>query len=194
MTATRFDHTQLMHGHDYAGENCEGWLFQRKWDGWFAGWDGERLFTKEGNTIAAPDFFTAGLPDFPLCCELVAGKEGANHTQSLIRTKTNPREWEHARLYVFDAPLTRVPKYWGDNNVEMRLKAGEGDWLGAKHAQVVRTFPLHDRAQLRDELRAVLDAGGEGLMIQPPHNPYVAGRTRRLLKVKRGSLHVFRTL
>jgi hypothetical protein len=31
--------------------------------------------------------------------------------------------------------------------------------------------------------------GGEGVMIQQPENPYTAGRTRRLLKVKRQSLH-----
>lgn len=72
MTATRFTHCDLMHGRDYSGQECRGWLAQRKFDGVFAGWDGERLFTREGHTILAPEFFTRGLPGYALCCELVA--------------------------------------------------------------------------------------------------------------------------
>lgn len=185
MTAARFTTAGLMHGHDYSGEECAGWLCQRKWDGHFALWDGERLRSREGLVIAAPDFFLAGLPDFPLCCELVASKEGANRTTSLVRTKNRP-EWERARLYVFDAPQMG----WDDvhsrvDEAAAKLQAGGG----ARFAEMTITFTLRDRAHLLTELRDVLDAGGEGLMISPPDHPYTAGRTRRLLKVKRQSLH-----
>jgi ATP-dependent DNA ligase len=57
------------------------------------------------------------------------------------------------------------------------------------HLEFTRSIVLRDRVHLLAELLAVLDAGGEGLMIQQPENPYTAGRTRRMLKVKRQSLH-----
>jgi ATP-dependent DNA ligase len=62
-----------------------------------------------------------------------------------------------------------------------------------RHLEFTRSVVLRDRVHLLAELRAVLDAGGEGLMIQQPANPYTAGRTRRLLKVKRQSLHWLRS-
>lgn len=188
MNATRFTAYQLMHGHVYAGEECAGWLAQRKWDGWFALWDGERLLTREGNAIAAPAFFTEGLPDFPLCCELVASREGANRTASLVRTRNNAREWERAKLYVFDAPKA---EFFPDerDNVAERLKTVAADVVVARYAEITQTQTVRDRAHLRAMLTSVLSAEGEGLMISPPDHPYEAGRSDRLLKVKRGSLH-----
>lgn len=194
MTAQRSNVSQLMHGHDWNGEDCAGWLFQRKWNGLSATWDGQRLWTKpsaehpQGNVIQAPGFFLAGLPDWPLCCELLAAREGDQFANALKRNWRNAVEWERAKLMVFDAPHAEF------SDVCFRLAEAAGHLSEARHADITITRTLRDRAHLRDELRAVLDAGGEGLMIQPPDNPYVAGRTRRLLKVKRGSLHVFRTL
>ncbi len=177
-----------MHGVDYSGQQCSGWLAMRKWDGHCALWDGSRLVSKEGNEIAAPDWFLEGLPPFALCCELVAGKEGANHTTSLRRTM-NRAEWELAKLYVFDAP-----EHEGRNADERMARAADDIRQSAHYTSVpqlefTRSLLLRDRVHLLAELRAVLDAGGEGLMIQQPENPYTAGRTRRLLKVKRQSLH-----
>lgn len=185
MTETRFNPDQLMHGVDYSGQQCSGWLAQRKSDGHFAGWDGERLLSREGNVIAAPDWFLAGLPAFPLCCELLAGTEGANHTTSLRRTM-NRAEWELARLMVFDAP-----EHEGRNADERMLNAWQC-FAAPHHLEFTRSRVLRDREHLFEALRAVLVAGGEGLMIQQPENPYTAGRTRRLLKVKRQSLHFLR--
>ena len=190
----RFSMDRLMHGRDYSGGNCAGWLWQRKRDGVFAGWDGERLWSKpsakypRGNVIHAPDFFLAGLPDFPLCCELLAATEGANFANGLMRQRRSAREWERGTLRIFDAPEADGP------NVAARLVRAACAFPGARHAELTRTAPLEDVAHLRAELRAVLDAGGEGMMIQPAHHPYIPGRTLSLRKVKRQSLHFFRTL
>ena len=182
MNAHRINADQLMHGVDYSGEQCSGWLAQRKWDGHCALWDGERLLSRDGNVIAAPDWFLEGLPSFPLCCELVAGKEGANHTTSLRRTM-NGAEWDLAKLYVFDAP-----EHEG-RNADERMSNAWSVMAAPAHLEFTRSIVLRDRVHLLAELLAVLDAGGEGLMIQQPENPYTAGRTRRMLKVKRQSLH-----
>ena len=187
MTAMRFTPDQLMHGVDYSGQQCSGWLAQRKWDGHCALWDGERLLSRDGNVIATPVWFIAGLPAFPLCCELLAGKEGANHTTSLRRTM-NRAEWELARLMVFDAP-----EHEG-RNADERMLAAWSLIAAPRHLEFTRSRVLRDREHLLEQLRAVLDAGDEGLMIQQPENPYTAGRTRRLLKVKRQSLHFLKNL
>jgi hypothetical protein len=189
-----FTMDRLMHGRDYSGGECAGWLWQRKWDGVFAGWDGERLWSKpsakypRGNVVHAPDFFLAGLPDFPLCCELLAATEGANFANGLMRQRRSAREWERGTLRIFDAPGADDP------NVAARLARAACAFPGTRHAEFTRTATLDGRAHLRAELRAVLDAGGEGLMIQPARCPYTPGRTGLLQKVKRQSLHFFRNL
>lgn len=50
---------------------------------------------------------------------------------------------------------------------------------GTRYAEFTNAATLSGRAQLRAELRAVLDAGGEGMMIQPAHNPYTPGGCKR---------------
>ena len=175
-----------MHGSDYSGEECAGWVGQRKWNGVFAGWDGERLWTREGNVIPAPEFFTQGLPDFPLVCELTDEKEGANFANGLIKQKGNPGRWEKALLHIFDAPHAE------GGGVRERLAAAFHE-NGCLYAFDVDCFVVKSRADLGVQLRGALALGYEGLMIQPAHNPYVAGRTRRLLKVTRASLHFFQS-
>lgn len=187
MTANRFTVAELMHGQDYSGQKCAGWFVQRKWNGHFALWDGERLLSREGHRIAAPDWFLRGLPEQALCCELVAGIEGWEHTSTLVARRNNENEWRDARLRVFDAPTVDAV------NVKLRLDEVTGIEVGS-FAVMERPRRLLDREHLRTTLEGMLGMGGEGLMISHPGNYYTPGRTGLLLKVKRAALHVFRTL
>lgn len=160
MIATRFNHHELMHGRDYAGGDCTGHIAQRKWNGNFAGWDGVSLFTKSGNPILAPDWFTEGLPDLPLCCELVARIEGAREATNLLQRKGNAGEWRTATLRVFDAPECR-------GGLRERLALAGDVMRKSSFAIPVETFDIRERNDLRSELQAALSLGWEGLMIQP---------------------------
>ena len=51
--------------------NPRGWLVSRKFNGVRLWWDGVALWTREGNRITAPAWFTRGLPAMPLDGELV---------------------------------------------------------------------------------------------------------------------------
>jgi DNA ligase-1 len=47
-----------------------GWWMTEKFDGVRLYWDGNALFTRQGNRVKAPEIFTRQLPTFPLDGEL----------------------------------------------------------------------------------------------------------------------------
>ena len=66
---------QMTIGSDYhAGVDPTGWPVSEKLNGCRAYFDGSQFWTRGGNVIAAPDWFTAGLPGVPLDGEIWAGR------------------------------------------------------------------------------------------------------------------------
>lgn len=47
-----------------------GWWMSEKLDGIRAYWSGSTLYTRQGNTLVAPDYWKAELPNVPLDGEL----------------------------------------------------------------------------------------------------------------------------
>jgi DNA ligase 1 len=166
----------MMHGSDYAGEDPTGWLVTEKFDGFFARWTGKTLLTREGKDFHAPPWFTAGLPDMPLDCELFAGYRKRETLNNIHRAKDEAR-WCWAELVVFDAP-------------------GAPGGYEERHAQIVRHITTRPgllvvpcwKCQsfygLVEFLATVTERGGEGLVIRHPDALYVPGITRQMLKVK----------
>ena len=173
---------RLMHGTDYAGRNCAGWVAQRKWDGIFALWTGSALLSRNGHRMNAPEWFVAGLGCKPLACELVGSQEGACFASGLRSTK-NAGAWRAATLRVFDAPGAAA-------GLAERASAAWDAARGCLFARPVAVFTVSGRADLRSLLKSALAAGWEGLMIQPPDHKYTPGRTERPAKVKHGSLAI----
>lgn len=149
-----------MHGTDWSGENLAGWLAAEKLDGWRAFWDGAALWTRQGKRYAAPRAFTAGLPNFPLDCELVAAESTSD---SKVCSLVKSGRWSDLRLRPFLAPggqdISRLP--------------GAVQWS-----------PVKSTAAALAAMRAIQERGGEGLMLLKPGSSYTAGRTGNLLKLK----------
>jgi DNA ligase-1 len=171
----------LMHGVDYHGGECAGWIGSRKWDGCNARWTGEALLSREGHVFPAPDWFTARLPRSPHNCELLGDGEAAGKASALLRCRDLTR-WRTAKLMIFDAPLA-------PGGLAARLASVS---TACEFAEKVETFPIADRRALRELLTLALHAGWEGLMMQPADLEFTPGRTNRLQKVKRQSLHTLR--
>ena len=160
-------------------QDLAGWWLSEKLDGVRAYWDGKALISRLGNRFHAPDWFLAGLPDFPLDGELWIGRKSFQRTVSIVRRQDKSDLWKEVRYVAFDAPAVDA--------------AFEGR-LAAIHSHIERFRPpylsAHEHAictdldHLRAELARIEALGGEGLMLRQPESRYEVGRSLTLLKVK----------
>lgn len=162
------------------GVPLEAYWLSEKYDGLRAYWDGQRLLTRGGDTIAAPAWFTAGWPREPLDGELWAGRGHFEEALSTVRRQTpDDADWRRIRFMVFDLPThpgpftERIAAYHG---IVSRL---DQPWVRAVPQQRVASH-----AALMARLDRMVKDGGEGLMLHRGDAPYRAQRNDDLLKVK----------
>ncbi|TMU71786.1 DNA ligase [Hydrogenophaga intermedia] len=155
------------------------WLSE-KYDGLRAFWDGERLRTRGGETIAAPDWFTAQWPAEPMDGELWAGRGRFEEAMSTVRQLTpDDAAWRRIRFMVFDLPAhpgvftERIEAY---GRLVRRIDQA---WV-----QAVPQERVGSHAELMARLDRMVRDGGEGLMLHRGDAPYRAVRNDDLLKVK----------
>lgn len=170
----------MMHGHDWEGENLTGWIVTEKFNGCRAYWDGAQLWTRNGTVVNAPTSFTAGLPLVHLDCEIWAGCESNGFETARLATQYG-RFSPQVKLAVFDAPNH-------PGGYRERLK-----WLTNRVLDERTKNPAHrvspgieviNEKHLLRVLFSVTERGGEGLVAYRPGVPYRPGRTRDVLKVK----------
>jgi DNA ligase-1 len=155
------------------------WWVSEKYDGVRAYWDGQKLWSRKGNLIHAPDYFLAELPrDIVLDGELWVGHGKFEETMSIVRSETPDDRWNRVRYMVFDAPQAK-------GCFEQRMQflhatLSEGNRL----VRVVAQERCKGVAQLIAQRDRVVREGGEGLMLRQPASAYEAGRSSTLLKVK----------
>lgn len=162
------------------GIDLSRYWVSEKFDGVRGYWDGHRLLTRAGSVIAVPAWFTKSWPATPMDGELWAGYGRFARASVIVRTAAaDDSAWREVSYRVFDLPAqdgnfdTRVPA------IRAVVAAISDPWVVA-----VRQFHVADDAQLRTELRSVLDRGGEGLVLHRGDMPYRAGRGAGLLKLK----------
>lgn len=161
-------------------ENFADWWVSEKLDGVRAYWDGERLSSRGGNRIAAPDWFTAGWPRTPMDGELWAGRGNFELASGTTRALSpDDAAWKRLRYMVFD-----LPAHAGD--FDRRLAALRALMAEFKLPSLaaVEQFKVADRAELDARLQQVVAEGGEGLMLHRGASLYAAGRSGDLLKLK----------
>jgi DNA ligase-1 len=162
------------------GVPLAGYWVSEKYDGVRGYWDGRQLWTRGGEAIAAPAWFTAPLPAQPLDGELWAGRGRFEHALSTVRSHTpNDAAWRALRFMVFDLPAE-------PGDFDHRLAALRR-LLPLAAAPWVVPVPQR-RATTHAALQALLDktvrAGGEGLMLHRGTSAYRSERTDDLLKFK----------
>lgn len=162
------------------GIEVAAYLASEKLDGVRARWDGRALWTRGGIRIDAPARFTRGWPATPMDGELWLGRGRFDATSALVRA-ADPEDpaWATLRFMAFDLP-GEPGGFAHRSRLLARLVATAAHPALGRVAQ--RQFP--SRAQLDAHLRAVVAAGGEGLMLQHALAPYRGGRSETLLKLK----------
>jgi DNA ligase-1 len=153
-----------------------GWWASEKLDGVRAYWDGQRLVSRLGNLLHAPDYFLAGLPAHALDGELFLARKSFQKTVAIVRRQDKSDLWKQIRFLIFDAPAA-------GGAFEERVKVLESlpaHAYAAVHPHVLCTGIAH----LKEELARIEALGGEGVMLRQPQSAYAVGRSATLLKVK----------
>ncbi len=161
-------------------EDLSLYLLSEKYDGIRAYWNGQRLFTRTGRTIKAPDWFTKNLPKIALDGELWITYGQFEQVSAIIRRKkVNNKKWQNIKFMVFDLPNNK-------QNFAQRTKQLDKiiSQLKLQHVHYVKQRPIQNSSALMKKLDEIIAKGGEGLMLQLKSAQYKHGRSANLLKVK----------
>ncbi len=162
------------------GIALDAYWVSEKYDGLRARWDGQRLLTRGGETIAAPAWFTAGWPAVPLDGELWAGRNRFEEALSTVRRQTpDETAWRGIRFMVFD-----LPHHSGPFNERIAAYHGVVQQIDQAWVQAVKQERVASHGALMARLNTMVKDGGEGLMLHRGDAPYRAVRDDTLLKVK----------
>jgi DNA ligase-1 len=164
----------------HPGLDLQDYWVSEKCDGMRGYWDGQKLLTRGGETIFAPDWFTAGWPDVPMDGELWAGRGEFQQAVSTVRKLTPDDDaWRSIRFMVFDLPAhggtftERIPAL---NSLVQQIHR---PWV-----QAVPQWKVASHQALRKLLTLHVKAKAEGLMLHRGASLYRGGRSDDLLKVK----------
>ena len=158
----------------------KGHLVSEKLDGVRAWWDGQTLRSRSGLPITAPPWFLSRLPALALDGELWLGRGRFDALSAAVRRhQPSDHEWRQIRYMVFELP--GAPGNFAERAARIEaLVRQQGN--GALVAVEQTVVPSHQA--LKERLRRVVDAGGEGLMLHRADAPYLSGRNPVLLKLK----------
>lgn len=165
------------------GLDPAGYWVSEKLDGVRALWDGRTLRFRSGRTVAAPAWFTARLPATPLDGELWMGRGTFDALSGAVR-RTQPldAEWQKVKYMVFELPkaegasTTFTQRIW-----QMQAIVKTASW---PQLQAVEQTEIASHVALQARLKAVIAAGGEGLVLHRASAPVTSGRSDVLLKLK----------
>ena len=155
-------------------QDLTGWWLSEKMDGIRAYWDGQKLYSRRGNQIPAPDSFTKDFPGSYLDGELWLGRGSLDKLRIIYNTLGS--DWSKVEYVLFDAPSQDEP-------FEYRYQTLRHLTL-PPHVRVANIIRCQGPDHLQEYLNQVLNAGGEGLMAVETKSLYSIGRTPNLLKVK----------
>ena len=162
--------------HEWYGGDPAGLYASRKWNGARCLWHDGRLWSRGGFPIAAPAWFTRGLPSAPLDGELVCGAESLPDMLRVLALGERG-DWRRVRFHVFDMPLERLP-------FVKRLARLEALPL----PPVCRRVPhelIRDEAHLERYAGRLEGLGAEGYVLRTARGRYAFGwRTWGVMKYR----------
>jgi len=171
----------LMLAKRYTGDiDLSAYWVSEKLDGVRGYWDGTALWTRGGNRVTPPAWFTAGWPAQALDGELWIGRGRFAELSGIVRTQTPDHgAWRQVRYMVFDLP--HAP-----GTFDQRLQILHHLIAASPNARLraIEQFRIDTPTALEARLRAVVAAGGEGLMLHRGDSRYQARRSDDLLKLK----------
>lgn len=159
-----------------------GYMMSEKLDGMRAYWDGKSFYSRQGNMISVPAFFSRDFPTFALDGELWSGYNDFQRCVGIVKGQKEYKQtdWGDIRYLVFDAPNQK-----GTFKQRYTFLKDELSTPSNPYIVLVDHKDCKGSQHLQDCLQQVLDKGGEGLMLRDPQSLYEGKRSTTLLKVKR---------
>ena len=162
------------------GLALQDYWVSEKYDGVRGYWDGQALWTRGGERVAAPPWFTSGWPAVAMDGELWAGRGQFSRAVSTVRQQAaDDAAWRKMQFMVFDLPAHGGTFTQRLDELRHVVVAINSPW-----AQAVVQDKVANDAALRSRLRQIVRLGGEGLMLHRGESLYKAQRSDDLLKVK----------
>ena len=163
-----------------AGIEVGDYWVSEKLDGVRGHWDGRRLRTRSGSSVEPPAWFTAGWPAVPMDGELWMGRGRFEQISTTVRAaRADDAAWRRVRFMVFDLPSDG--RRFEARVARMRTLL---DQAGIAWLRPIPQFRVRDAGVLDARLKAVVAAGGEGLMLHHRNARYRVGRSEDLVKLK----------
>jgi len=160
-------------------QDVTGWLMSEKLDGMRAIWDGNILKSRQGNLIAAPEWFLQALPPFAVDGELWTRRGEFENIISIVRQQIPDDRWQTISYNIFEVPHQQ-------GGLLDRLVILQ-DYLALYPSPFIAVIPqstVQSAEHLKMALDKVTSLGGEGLVVRKPNIPYLTGRSNQSLKVK----------
>lgn len=179
-TANEPNFSVLLAQNYQSGTNPAQFLVSEKYDGVRALWDGSNLRTRMGRIIAAPAWFTKGLPATSIDGELWLAHDKFDALSGAVRKlKPIDEEWRDISYLIYELPHAA-------GTFEMRAKriVDIVNTAQLSYLKAVTQFRVKDEPALNARLKQVIAKGGEGLMLHRANAQYVTGRSDVLLKLK----------
>ncbi|MEZ8557893.1 DNA ligase [Vibrio cyclitrophicus] len=174
------EHLVLANNYQQGIDVSQYWTSE-KLDGIRALWDGEHLYTRNGNRIYAPNWFIEKLPKVQLEGELWAGRGNFHIVQQTVLDHIpSDTAWRKIDLMLFDMPGAA-----GDYQKRYYNIIHWVSVINESHVGYVEHYPIHNEETLFHQLDNVDERNGEGLMLRKITSRYQAGRSNDLLKLKR---------
>ncbi|MDP5009365.1 MAG: DNA ligase [Glaciimonas sp.] len=164
----------------HPGINLSDYWVSEKYDGVRGYWDGQALWTRGGEPIQAPPWFTANWPNIAMDGELWAGRDQFEQAVSTVRQQTpNDAAWRKMHFMAFDLPAHR-----GTFDERLPILKNLIAQLGKPWVVYVTQTKVSDQKNLNAMLTQVVNLGGEGLALHRGASLYRGLRSDDLLKVK----------
>ncbi|MDZ7820133.1 MAG: DNA ligase [Aliarcobacter sp.] len=166
--------------YDKQKHEIKDWLMSEKLDGIRAYWDGKDLYTKNGNKIYAPIWFTKDFPNFELDGELWTKRDDFENIQNIVLDQNPSSKWKEITYNIFEVPNAK-------GNFEERLSKIK-NYLNQKPNTYIKIIPqikCKNQEHLEKYLQELIDKKAEGLIIKNPNINYFSGRSDEILKVKK---------
>ena len=161
--------------------NISDYWVSEKLDGIRGIWTGSKLYTRQGNEILAPAWFTEHWPNMAMDGELWIARNKFEQVLSCVSSiHDNNNCWREISYMVFDLPNQ-------PDSFTMRIKTIKKELNNTESAylKMVEQKQLATIEELQQLLNTTVALGGEGLMLHRGSARYTQGRTDNLLKVKK---------
>jgi DNA ligase 1 len=164
----------------YKEQNINGWYMSEKLDGIRGYWDGKSLYTKNGNLIHIPAYFTKNFPAFPLDGELWTKRDDFENIQSIVLDEKPSKKWSEITYNIFEVPKAK-------GNFLIRLDKAKV-WFAKhpnKNVNIIKQIRCEGEEHLMKFLDEIVDLKGEGVIVKDASKDYHTGRSPYILKVKK---------